>query len=278
MKTGKIKNTMKSMNLNQTMLVITFLFFAMNQAKPQFIGSNMDSSMIAQDARKGSIVEYSLKSDAQPGDEYRWEIVGGKIINPGAVGEGTSANPSVIEFTINMHTIEVQWATDDSNSTVYPGIIMVQKKSRGYCASDINKLRVNLWSMPTASVSGAYPGFTICSGETVGGNVVVNLTGSANFTFKYSIKSNGLKDENGTAINTEFKEITVVNDTARIPLPLRLFNPSEASEKYYTIELMSMNDGFLGDGEVVSGRKEFTIIVSPSVSIGTIESIKLNKR
>jgi len=264
--------------VNRRWLVAMGLILALNPARSQFIGTEIDSSLILAEVRKGTIVEYSLETDANPDEEFRWEVTGGKIITSGAVGEGTIADPSVLEFTTDMHTIEVQWQSDDSTSTFFTGNIMMQKKTVSHCASIIMKQKIRQWSMPTASIDKNYPDFTICSGDLVGGYIVVNLTGAADFTYSYSIKSNGLKDENGDAINTEFHTLTTSNDTAHIVLPERLVNPSEASSKYYTIELTSMNDDFLGDGEIVSIRKEFTITVYPSVQIGTIESIKLNRR
>lgn len=264
--------------MNVICLVVICLFLVLNQAKSQFIGSEIDSSLTLEDVRKGTVVEYNLQADANPDEEFRWEVTGGKIITSGAVGEGTIADPSVIEFTADMHTIEVQWQSDDSTSDFFAGNVMVQKKTVNQCESNILKQKINQWSMPTASINKDYNDFTICSGEQVGGYIVVDLTGAADFTFKYSIKSNGLKDETSKAINTEFREITTTNDTAHIALPALLVNPSEAASKYYTIELTDMNDTFLGDGEIVADRKEFTITVYPSVKIDTIKSTKLNKR
>lgn len=265
-------------NVTGIWLVFMGLFLVLNPARSQFIGTEIDSSLILSEVRKGSIVEYSLQADANPNEEFRWEVTGGKIITSGAAGEGTIADPSVLEFTVNMHTIEVQWQPDDSTSGFSTGTIWVQKKTVIDCASLVLKERISQWSMPTASINRDYTGFSICSGDQVGGYIVVDLTGAANFTYSYSIKSNGLKDENGEAINTEHHTITTLNDTALIALPAKLVNPSIADCKYYTIELTAMNDDFLGDGEIVSDRKEFTIIVYPSVQVGKIESVRLNRR
>ena len=259
-------------------LVSLGLFLLFHPGKSQFFGTETDSSLAVEDVRKGTVVEYSLKDDAKPGEEFRWEVTGGKIITTGAVGAGTAADPSVLEFTTDMHTIEVQWQPDDSTSSSFTSSILVQKKTTDQCASSILKQDINQWSMPTAAIDRVYPGFTICSGESVGGYIVVDLTGAAGYTFGYSIKSNGLKDETGKAINTEFHEITTSNDTAHISLPALLTNPSVAASKYYTIELTSMHDDFEGDGEIVTDRKDFTITVYPSVKVGTIKSTKLNKR
>ena len=132
--------------------------------------------------------------------------------------------------------------------------------------------------MPTASIDENNHDFTTCSGDSIGGYIVVNLTGAANFEFSYSIKSNGLKDETGNAINTEHNTINTSNSTAHIMLPERLINPSEGASKYFTIELTTMNDDFLGDGEIISGREDFTITIYPSVKVGTLKSTKLNRR
>ena len=259
-------------------LVAICMLFIQNSVKSQFIGSEIDSSSSYIEVRKGSVVEYSLESDASPGEEFRWEVTGGKIITAGAVGNGTIDNPSVLEFSADMHTIEIQWQPDDSMSGFFAGNIMVQKKLVSSCASIIKKQAVRQWSMPTASIDKNNYDFTVCSGDSVGGYIVVNLTGAGDYSFSYSIKSNGLKDENSDAINTEHHTITTSNDTAHIILPVRLTNPSQASSKYFTIELTAMNDGFLGDGEIVSERDDFTITVYPSAEVGTIESIKLNRR
>jgi len=265
-------------HVNCIWLVVICSFLMLNTAKSQFIGSEIDSSLTIDDVRKGTVVEYSLQTDANPGEEFRWEVTGGKIITSGAVGKGTIADPSVLEFTTDMYTIEVQWQPDDSTSDFLTGNVMVQKKTVSHCASIILKQKIRQWSMATASIDKNYNDFTICSGDLVGGYIFVNLTGAADFTYSYSIKSNGLKDETGQDINTEHHTITTSTDTAHIALPAQLVNPSVTVSKYFTIELTAMNDDFLGDGELVSGRKEFTIMVYPSVKIGTIESTKLNKR
>ncbi|MBN2521654.1 MAG: hypothetical protein JXB24_00190 [Bacteroidales bacterium] len=265
-------------NVTGICLVFIGLFSVPQPARSQFIGTETDSSLTLAEVRKGSIVEYSLQADANPGEEFRWEVTGGKIITSGAVGEGTIADPSIIEFAADMHTIEVQWLPDDSTSGFFTGNIWVQKKTTSNCASPVMKQKIYQWSMPTASINRNYTDFSICSGDLVGGYIVVDLTGAADFSYSYSIQSNGLKDENGEAINTEHHAITTSNDTARIALPGRLVNPSTEASKYYTIELTAMNDDFLGDGEIVSDRKEFTITVYPSVQVGTIESVRLNRR
>ena len=254
------------------------LILKVNLAQAQFIEADIDSALIPVEVRKGTVVEYSLKDDAKPGEEFRWEVTGGKITTSGATGNGTVVDPSILEFTTDMHTIEVQWQADDSTSAFFDGEIKVQKKSISLCSSTILEQKVMQWSMPAASIDKNYNDFSICSGEEVGGYIVVDLTGAADFTFTYSIKSNGLKDETGNAVNTEFHTITTTNDTAHIALPALLTNPSEAASKYYTIELTAMNDTFQGDGEIVPSGKEFTITVYPSVKVGTIESTKLNKR
>ena len=276
----KYKNLNISMmkNVNRKWLVAIGLILVLNPARAQFIGTEIDSSSTLAEVRKGTIVEYSVEADANPGEEFRWEVTGGKIITAGAIGEGTIADPSILGFTADMHTIEVEWEVDDSTSGFFSGYIMVQKLTTSSCSSPILKQEIRQWSMPTASINENYPDFFICSGDWVGGYIVVDFTGAADFTYSYSIKSNGLKDENDDAINTEFHTLTTSNDTVHIPLPERLVNPSEASSKYYSIELTSMNDDFQGDGEIVSDRKEFTITVYPAVKVGTIEFTKLNRR
>jgi hypothetical protein len=259
-------------------LVGLCLFFAFTEARSQFIGSETDSSLTIEDVRKGTVVEYSLQTDARPGEEFRWEVTGGQIVTAGAMGEGTTDDPSVIEFTVDLHTIEVQWQPDDSTADYLRGSVMVQKKSVYHCASIILKQNIRQWSMPTVAIDPNEFDFSVCSGDPVGGYIIVRLTGAADFTFKYSIKSNGLRDETGQSINTEFQTITTSNDTAHIGLPILLVNPGNTVSKYYTIEMISMNDAFTGNGEVVSTRKEFTIMVYPAVNVGTIESVRLNKK
>jgi hypothetical protein len=268
----------KYLNIKLNWLVVICMFFLQNPVKSQFIGFQTDSSASIIEVRKGAVGEYSLESDASPGDEFRWEVTGGKILTSDAVGSGTVTSPSVLEFTEDIHTIEVQWQPDDSTSGFFTGYILVQKKSASGCVSLITKQMIRLWSMPTASIDESNSDFTICSGDSVGGYIVVNLTGAANFTFSYTIKSNGLKDETGSAINTGHNTITTSDATAHIMLPARLINPSEGASKYFTIELTAMNDDFLGEGEIVSGREDFTITVYPSVKVGTIKSTKLNRR
>jgi hypothetical protein len=265
-------------NFKRHLLASFWLLIELTMVKSQFTGTQIDSSLTAIDVRKGTVVEYSLLEDANPGDEFRWEVVGGKIITPVEIGEGIAADPSLLEFTANMHTILVKWQVDDSTANFFDGSIKVQKKTAGQCASEIIKQKIKQWSLPTASIDRNFPDFSICSGEDVGGYIVVDLTGAANFAFTYRIHSNGLSDESGSAINTEFREISSPNDTVHIMLPARLINPSVAASKYFKIELTAMHDDFLGNGVPVSDRKEFTITVYPAIHINTIESIRLNRR
>lgn len=264
--------------MKREIVIAICLLIAFCPLKSQFIGTDIDSSMNFQEVRKGSIVEYSLKSDAVTNDEFRWEVYGGIILTPGATGDGSVANPSRIEFSPDLHTIEVQWNTDDSTSQFIDGSVLVQKRPVAGCISNILKLKIKQWSNPTASIASNFPDFDICSGDSVRGFIVVNFTGAPGFICNYSIKSNGLRNENNRAINAVHRSINTSNDTAHIMLPLILTNPSKASDKYFTIELTSMTDDFQGNGTIVQNKESFTITVYPSVSIGTIQSTRLNRR
>lgn len=270
------KRQMKPENHFRWMVIS--LFFTWPSIHAQFIGTETDSLPGYTEVRKGSVVEYSLENSASPGDAFRWEVTGGTISTPGATGTGTPASPSVLEFETDRHSIEVQWQADDSTAAFFDGELLVQKLPAGGCASPVTRQAVRQWSIPTASIDDSLTDFFTCSGDFIGGYLVVHFTGAAGFTLNYSIKSNGLKDETGNAINTEHRTVTTMQDTTHIPLPGRLVNPSEAASKYFTIELTAMHDDFLGDGNIVAGREAFTITVYPSVKTGTIHSTKLNRR
>ena len=215
------------------------------------------------EVRKGSTVEYSVNnSEHQNGDEYSWEIVGGTPSVTPTSGSGTAADPYVINFTVNLHTINIQWNADDNTITAFNGRVRVQKRSGG-CISAIQTQQVDAWSAATAAITSPLTG-EICNGENVGYVVTVTFTGAPVFDFDYRI-DNSLS---GTLVQTDQTISGITGNTVDITIPDHLLNATNADQTY-SIVITRMNDNFVGNG-TVGAANTYTITVHPAASTGTI--------
>lgn len=215
------------------------------------------------EVRKASTVTYSVSAGHTAGQEYRWEIVGGTPTPASTSGSGTVADPYIIDYTANLHTISVVWGVDDNNTTGDIGSVKVQKRVAGGCISVLQDMQVTRWSAATAAITSAASA-TICNGENVGYTVTVTFTGAPNFDLDYQI------EENLTGVlNTTPKTITgITGNTATITIPDNLINTT-STPKTYKITLTRMNDGFTGDG-ALGATKTYTITVNSPAATGDI--------
>ncbi len=246
--------------INSGLLIVILLSIGF-RSSAQLVGNDTIDQTPIQEVRKGSIVQYSVSAGHLAGEQYSWEIVGGTPTPAPNSGAGTQADPYVINFTPNLHTISVHWGTDDQTIIGLPGLVRVQKKTNSGCISVVQSISITRWSASTISIHDA--DYTLCSGDPTTGHITVWLTGAPNFDFKYSIKS-----LDGT---TGAEQIIsgVTTATRDILLPSNLVNPSSTGDQTYVVTITQVNDSFSGDGSITDGT--FTITVHPAVNTGTIQ-------
>jgi hypothetical protein len=248
-------------------LVIVLLLIGL-RGSAQLVGNDTIVQTPIQEVRKGSIVQYSVSAGHLAGEQYSWEIVGGTPTPAPNSGAGTQADPYVINFTPNLHTISVRWGTDDQTIIGLPGLIRVQKKTNTGCISVVQSISISKWSASTVSIHDA--DYTLCSGDPTTGHITVWFTGAPNFDFKYTIK-----DLDGTTGAEQV--VTGVTTASRdILLPSNLVNPSSASDQTYVISITQVNDSFTGMGSITHGT--FTITVHPAINTGTIQASPVLQR
>ncbi len=272
---SNVMKSQKSFTMLKTFLAVTAMMLLSVQTFAQFEGSAENNQIPIHEVRKGSAATYSVSDSAVAGEEFRWEVIGGVITTPGASGAGTAASPSVIDFTTDLHTIDVQWQADDNTITSLSGEVAVQKRTTALCPSVIQRLDVDLWSEPTAEIATA--GFEICSGDAAGGNITVNFTGAPEFDLTYTVTATDLTDDAGNPITGGGTINGVTTGTTTISLPAVLVSTSSTEDKYYVIELTAMNDDFVGPGSII-GTGTFTITVHPTVETGDITSDNVLQR
>ncbi len=235
-----------------------------NSLFAQFIGNTANDQLPIVEERKGGTTTYSVPGPAS--DEYTWAVTGAVSVSPApSSGDGSVGNPFVLNYTAGLTSIQVQWPADNDTITSMSGNVSVQQRvSSGSiaCPSIIQSWDVNLWSRATASI--ITDDFEICSGDDVGGNIEVRLTGAPNFDFSYTIT--GLNGVTSAPVNVT----GVTNATATISLPNNLVNTSSNQDQTYVITLTRMNDDFTGNGTILNDS--FTITVHPTVQTGPIES------
>jgi hypothetical protein len=277
MKTKKYSNSMKAL----TAVVFTFLFSAFLNA--QFVapapGSNTNA--VAEEVRATSTVSYDLSAGHTAGDTYRWVVVGGTIDdNGGALTVDTDGDSSIVEFTLDLESIDVLWDTDITGTPIgsAPGEIYVQKREGGTCASELQILDITMWNPATANLDLTGLVTELCSGESLGGNLPVNLTGApdpvvGNFGFDvtYTVTATGgLTDLGLTPLNGTGTTIQDNDALAEIALPAGILNPTGADQTL-TITLTAMNDNFVGPG-TIGAITTYQITVHPTPDTGEINS------
>jgi hypothetical protein len=243
-------------------IIVLSLLLSSFKGYAQFFSDTIINQTPIQEVRKGSTAQYSVSAGHVDGEQYTWGIVGGTPTPAPNSGSGTQADPYIINFTPNLHTITVNWSTDNQKITSQVGQVRVQKRTNAGCISVIQSLDIACWSAPTISIIDADD--TICSGDPTTRFITVQFTGAPNFDFRYT-----LKDLDGT---TSAEQIVtgITGASTTIPLPSNLVNTSTTTNQTYVVTITQMNDSFTGDGNVVDGT--FTITVHPSISTGTIQA------
>ena len=254
--------------------VVAFLFTAFLNAQFEAPNPNSPGSQTAEEVRTGSTITYDLTANHSAGESYRWAVRGGTITAGGVVT--TSGDTSIVEWTVDANTITVNWDADLSAAPVgsAPGEIIVQKRSGSSCPSQLQVLGITEWNNPTATL--ADPALSICSGETVGGNITIDLTGAPDgvadgFEVTYNVTATGLTDLGGNSLNATGS--TVVSNTAQvtIALPDGLVNTT-ASAVDYVVTLTAMTDDFTTPNGTILGDGTYTITVDPVPDTGDINS------
>jgi hypothetical protein len=229
----------------------------------------------AEEVRVSSTVTYDLNNASHnSGEEYRWAILGGTIDDPSAV---TVGDTSILEWTADGHTVSVDWfAVIASPVGSASGEIIVQKRTPGSsCYSDFQLLDITLWNPATANLDPSGLVTEMCSGDGLGGNVPVQLTGAPDptadgFTVTYNISATGLTDLGGTALEVIGATVTSNSETATIPLPDGIINPTGTTAAF-TLTMTEMHDDFNGLG-TLGATTTYVLTVHPTPVTGEISS------
>jgi hypothetical protein len=274
LKNQKVMNNMKySVSIKAMMAVVfAFVFSAFLNAQFEVPSPSTPGSQTSEDVRATSSVDYDITVLA--GEQVRWAVIGGTITAGGAVT--TDGDSSLIEWA-GTSTITVNWDEDLSLLPIGSGVgqIIVQKRSSSACPSQLQILDITQWNNPTADL--VDPVASICSGEAVGGNITINLTGAPDasadgFTVTYNLAAAGLTDLSGTALADATGSIVLSNTgTATIALPDGLINPTNAPIDY-VVTLTAMTDDFTTPNGVLTSDGTYTITVNPVPTTGDINS------
>jgi hypothetical protein len=256
-----------------------------------FLISGMAFSQTIEE-RKGGGSTYSVTPSAGS-DQYRWTI--SADVTPVSVssatlpgGDGTTANPWIIDWTDNLTSIDVVWGADASPDIAStPGVVTIQKRTTvgATCPSLVQTLDIAFWSQPSAIIDVATsPNQTVCSTDAIGGSVTIDLTGAPDgvangFDLVYDVAvSDALLTVSGIVGLPGIDEVVNSNGpTITIPLPDALVN-TDVIPQTYTITLKTIQDDF-DDIPVAVVLQVFTITVNPTPVTGPIGSTgTLNRR
>jgi hypothetical protein len=275
MKTKKYSNSLKAL----AAVVFTFLFSAFLNA--QFVqpapGSN--TNLLDEEVRATSSVSYDLNANHTAGDTYRWVVRGGTIDdNGGTLTVTTSGDSSIVEFLTDLASIDVVWDTDITGTPIgsAPGEIIVQKTVGGTCASQLQVLDITMWNPATANLDLTGLVTELCSGELLGGNLAVDLTGAPDlvadgFDITYTVvATGGLTDLLGVGLDGTGNTIQDNDALAQIVLPAGIVNPT-AADQTLTITLTAVQDDFDVVGSI-GAIATYVITVHPTPSTGEINS------
>lgn len=276
MKTKKYSISLKAL----AALVFAFAFSAILNA--QFVTPYPSSNtQTAEEVRATSTLTYDLNANHNPGDTYRWVVRGGTITTE----TSTDGDSSIVDWAPNIFSIAVDWDTDITATPIgsAPGEIIVQKRAGGTCASELQILDITMWNPATANLDLTGLITEMCSGETLGGNLPVDLTGAPDpvadgFDVTYTIvATGGLTDLGGTPLDGTGTTIQDNDAQALIALPAGIINPT-AVDQTLTITLTAMLDDF-DDGGTIGATATYVITVHPTPATGAINSSSsLNRR
>lgn len=256
--------------------IMAAVFFVASSAvlRAQFETPNPDSpnTQSGEEVRTTSTINYDLSANHVAGEEYRWVVRGGTITAGGAIT--SDGDSSIIEWTANAFSITVDWDTDISATPIGSdaGEIIVQKRTGNGCPSQLQILPITMWNNATADLQDA--DIAICSGESVGGSITINLTGAPDpvadgFQVTYNVTATNLTDLGGNSLDATGSTVVSNGPTVTIPLPDGLVNTSLA-DATFTITLTDMHDDFTGSGALVDDS--YVITVHPTPNTGEINS------
>lgn len=277
MKTKKYSISMKAF----TAVVFAFAFSAFLSAQFVSPSPSSNANVTAEEVRTSNTttITYDLSANHTAGDTYRWVVRGGTIDDQGGTLTVTAdGDSSIVEWTLDLESIDVLWDTDLSATPIgsAPGEIIVQKTVGGTCASELQTLDITMWNPATAALDATGLVTELCSGEILGGNIAVDLTGAPDgvadgFSVTYAISATGgLTDLLGNPLDATGATVLDNDAQALIALPDGLINTT-ASDQTFTLTLTAMNDDFQGAGSVATSV-DYVITVHPTPATGEINS------
>ena len=282
MKTKKYSISMKAF----AAVVFAFAFSAFLNAQFVTPAPSSNTNLTAEEVRTSSTITYDLSANHTAGDTYRWVVRGGTIDDQGgALTVTTDGDSSIVEWTLDLESIDVLWDTDLSLTPIgsAPGEIIVQKTVGGTCASELQTLDITMWNPATANLDLTGLTTEMCSGETLGGTLPVDLTGAPDpvadgFDITYTVvATGGLTDLGGTPLDATGTTIQDNDELALITLPDGIINPTGVDQTF-TITLTAVLDDF-DDGGTILATDTYQITVHPTPATGEINSSSsLNRR
>ena len=275
MKTKKYSISMKAI----AALVFAFGFAAFINAQFVTPAPTSNANVTPEEVRANSTITYDLNANHTAGDSYRWVVRGGTIDDAGGtLTVLTSGDSSIVEFLVDLVSIDVLWDTDITGTPVgsAPGEIIVQKQTGGSCASELQTLDITMWNPATANLDLTGLITEMCSGEALGFTVPADLTGAPDpvadgFGVDWSYTATGgLTDLGGTPMNGVSGTVLDNDALAQIPLPDGLVNAG-ASDETFTLTITAMQDDFTAAG-AIGATATYQITVHPTPATGEINS------
>lgn len=271
------KNAMKTKKYSILMKAAVAAMFSLvfvTMMNAQFVNPAVANTQSGEEVRSittGNTVTYDLSLNHVAGEEYRWAVRGGNITTPGANPSGDSL---IIDWTSDLDAITVDWNQDLSSTPIGSalGEIIVQKRNTGNCYGQIQVLPITMWNPATADLQDA--DIEVCSGDAIGGNITINLTGAPDpvadgFEVTYNIVATDLTDLGGNPLDATGSTEVSNTGTVTIALPDGLIN-AQTADRTFTLTLTAMHDDFQGAGTLIDD--EYVITVHPTPVTGTINS------
>jgi len=275
MKTKKYSISMKAL----AAVVFAFAFSAFLNAQFVTPAPGANTNVSPEEVRATSTISYDLSANHSAGDTYRWVVRGGTIDDAGGTLTVTiSGDSSIVEWTLDLEAIDVLWDTDITGTPIgsAPGEIIVQKTVGGTCASELQTLDITMWNPATANLDLTGLIIEMCSGEALGGNLPVDLTGAPDpvadgFDVTYTVvATGGLTDLLGAGLDGTGNTIQDNDALAQIALPAGIINPTGVDQTL-TITLTVVQDDFNVVG-TVGATATYVITVHPTPATGEINS------
>jgi hypothetical protein len=282
LKNQKVMKTKKYSISMKAFVAVVFAFTFSTFLNAQFVApapASNTNAVTPEEVRATSTISYDLSLNHTAGDTYRWVVRGGTIDDQGGTLTVTAdGDSSIVEWTLDLESIDVLWDTDITGTPVgsAPGEIIVQKTVGGTCASQLQTLDITMWNPATANLDLTGLSTELCSGDVLGGNLPVDLTGAPDpvadgFDITYTVvATGGLTDLGATPLDGTGTTIQDNDAQALIPLPNGIINPTGADQTL-TITLTAVQDDFTVAG-TVGAIATYQITVHPTPDTGEINS------